>query len=117
VRANAADDDADSEDPLSNRSGMSVALPMTMVRSGLPPNPQSSKEFGDACAPKPATDVNPNSGSGSDLHRVRRGLRAREYACREGFEDPRTDPNGPEGNGQAVTINGDSRLDLHLIRR
>jgi len=36
---------------------------------------------------------------------------------KEGFEDPRTDPNGPEGNGQAVTINGDSRLDLHLIRR
>lgn len=36
---------------------------------------------------------------------------------KDGFEDPRTDPNGPEGNGQAVTINGDSRLDLHLIRR
>lgn len=36
---------------------------------------------------------------------------------KEGFDDPRTDPNGPEGNGQGVTINGDSRFDLHLIRR
>ena len=36
---------------------------------------------------------------------------------KEGFEDPRTDPNGAEGNGQAVTIDGNTRLDLHLIRR
>jgi hypothetical protein len=35
---------------------------------------------------------------------------------KDGFEDPRTDPNGPEGNGQAVTIDGSTRLDLHLIR-
>jgi len=35
----------------------------------------------------------------------------------EAFGDPRTDPNGPEGNGQDVTINGDTRLDLQLVRR
>jgi hypothetical protein len=35
----------------------------------------------------------------------------------EGFDDPRTDPHGPEGNGEDVTINGDTRLDLQLVRR
>ncbi|HEU5259586.1 MAG TPA: hypothetical protein VFU28_26550 [Vicinamibacterales bacterium] len=35
----------------------------------------------------------------------------------EGFGDPRTDPNGPEGNGEDVTITGDTRLDLQLVRR
>jgi hypothetical protein len=35
----------------------------------------------------------------------------------EGFEDPRIDPNGPEGNGEDVTINGDTRVALHLVRR
>lgn len=35
----------------------------------------------------------------------------------ERFEDPRTDPTGPEGNGQDVTVNGDTRLDLQLVRR
>jgi hypothetical protein len=35
----------------------------------------------------------------------------------ERFDDPRTDPSGPEGNGQNVTITGDTRLDLQLIRR
>ena len=45
---------------------------------------------------------------------------------KEGFEDPRVDPNGKEGDGQEgagqedntqVTINGDTRLDLRLVRR
>jgi len=36
---------------------------------------------------------------------------------KDGFDDPRVDPNGPEGNGQQVTINGDTRLDLRLVRR
>jgi len=36
---------------------------------------------------------------------------------KEGFEDPRVDPNGHEGNGQDVTINGDTRLDIQLVRR
>ena len=36
---------------------------------------------------------------------------------KEGFEDPRIDPNGPEGNGQEVTIDGDTRLELTLVRQ
>jgi hypothetical protein len=36
---------------------------------------------------------------------------------KDGFDDPRVDPNGPEGNGQEVTINGDTRLELRLVRR
>jgi hypothetical protein len=35
----------------------------------------------------------------------------------DGFEDPRIDPRGPEGNGEDVTINGNTRLDLQLVRR
>ena len=36
---------------------------------------------------------------------------------KDGFDDPRVDPNGPEGNGQEVTINGDTWLELRLVRR
>lgn len=36
---------------------------------------------------------------------------------KDGFQDPRIDPDGPEGNGQEVTINGDTRLGLTLVRQ
>jgi hypothetical protein len=35
---------------------------------------------------------------------------------KDGFEDPRIDPNGPEASGQEVTINGDTQLELTLVR-
>ena len=36
---------------------------------------------------------------------------------KEGFDDPRVDPKGIEGNGQELTVSGDTRLDLRLVRR
>jgi hypothetical protein len=43
-------------------------------------------------------------------------------ATKEGFVDPRVDPDaqegsGREGKGQEVVIDGDTRIDLYLIRR
>jgi len=43
-------------------------------------------------------------------------------ASKAGFDDPRTDPNaqegsGHEGEGQEVVIDGDTRIDLRLVRR
>jgi hypothetical protein len=34
-----------------------------------------------------------------------------------GFDDPRIDPNAEDGSGEPVTLNGNTQLDLLIVRR
>jgi hypothetical protein len=82
--------------------------------------------FGNAC---PVVIVQTTTTDTSGRYRVSGLYSGRNNSIsvsKEGFEDPRADPNPPDGDpgsdpplgeGWGLTIDGDTRLDLRLVRR